>query len=145
MSDSCDPMDHSPPGSSVHEILQAGTLEWVATFLCRGSSQPRDGTQVSHIAGRFFTIWAPREAQSSLTLSLLGNRTHVTGGDLQGPEQTGEGPHSLPVSMLSRTLYSSAWGKVRRRPWDQHQLYCLLSCVTSSILLNLSEPNFLGL
>ena len=50
----CDPMDCSPPGSSVHEILQAKILEWVAVPSSRGSSQPRDRT--SHIAGRFFTL-----------------------------------------------------------------------------------------
>ena len=59
----CDPIDGSPPGSSVHAILQARTLEWVAILLSRGSSQPRDQTQVSRIAGRFFTVWTTREAQ----------------------------------------------------------------------------------
>ena len=54
----CDPIDYSPPGASVHRILQARILEWVAIPFSRGSSQPRDGAQVSHIAGRFFTIWA---------------------------------------------------------------------------------------
>ena len=48
--------------SSVHGILQARILEWVAISSSRGSSQPRDQTQVSCIAGRFFTIWANREA-----------------------------------------------------------------------------------
>ena len=54
----CDPMDYSPPGSSVHGILQATILEWVAMPSSRGSSQPRDQTQISWIAGKFFTIWA---------------------------------------------------------------------------------------
>ena len=59
----CDPLDCSPPGSSVHGILQARILEWVVIHFSRGSSQPReDQTWVSHIAGRFFTIWATREA-----------------------------------------------------------------------------------
>ena len=62
----CDPMDCSPPGSSVHGVLQARTLEWVAISFSRGSSQPRDWTQISCIAGRFFTIWAIREANSQL-------------------------------------------------------------------------------
>ena len=44
-------------------IVQARILEWVAMPSSRGSSQPRDWTQVSHIAGGFFTIWATREAQ----------------------------------------------------------------------------------
>ena len=51
----CDPMDHSPPSSSVHGILQARILEWVAVPFFTGSSQPRDQTHVSCIAGGFFT------------------------------------------------------------------------------------------
>ena len=51
----CDPMDCSPPGSSVHGIFQARILEWVAIFFSRGSSWPRDPTCFSWIAGRFFT------------------------------------------------------------------------------------------
>ena len=58
----CDPMDCSLPGSSVHGILQARVLEWVAFPFSRGSSQPWDWTQVSLIAGRHFTVWATREA-----------------------------------------------------------------------------------
>ena len=58
----CDPKDCSPPGSSVHGILQERILEWIVISFSRGSSQPRDGTQVSCTAGRFFTIWATREA-----------------------------------------------------------------------------------
>ena len=58
----CDPMDCSPPGSSVHGILSARILEWVAIPFSRGSSQARDQTQVSCNASRFFTIWATREA-----------------------------------------------------------------------------------
>ena len=54
----CDPMDYSSPGSSDHGMFQARILEWVAISLSRGSSRPRDWTQVSGIPGRFFTIWA---------------------------------------------------------------------------------------
>ena len=61
----CDPMDCSPPGSSVCGILQAGILEWVAMLSSRESSQPMDWTHVSHIAGGFFTVWATREASST--------------------------------------------------------------------------------
>ena len=59
------------PWTVVHGILQARILEWVAFPFSRGFSQPRDQTQVCHIAGRFFTSWATREAQeywSALTL-----------------------------------------------------------------------------
>ena len=58
----CDPIDCSPPGSSVREILQAKMLEWVAIPFSRGSSLPRDWTHISYNADRFFTIWATREA-----------------------------------------------------------------------------------
>ena len=50
---------------TVQGILQARILEWVAFPFSRGSSQPRDQTQVSHIAGGFFTSWATGEAQLS--------------------------------------------------------------------------------
>ena len=56
-------MDCSPPGSSVHELLQARILEWAAIFFSRGFSRPRDQTQVSCTAGRFFTGWVTRETQ----------------------------------------------------------------------------------
>ena len=58
----CDPVDCSLPGSSVHGILQARVLEWVDISFSKRSSQPRDWTQVSCIAGRFFTTWATGEA-----------------------------------------------------------------------------------
>ena len=57
----CDPMDCSLSRSFVHGIFQARVLEWDAISFSRGSSQPRDGTWVSHIVGRRFTIWATRE------------------------------------------------------------------------------------
>ena len=60
----CNPLDYT-----VHGILQARILEWVAFPFCRRSSWPRDWTQVSHIAGRFFTSWATREAQIESTTS----------------------------------------------------------------------------
>ena len=52
----CNPRDSSPPGSSVHRILQAKILEWIDIPFSRRSSRLRDQTQVSCIAGRFFTI-----------------------------------------------------------------------------------------
>ena len=57
MSDSCDPTDCSPPGSSVHGSLQARILEWIAIPFSRGSSQPGDWTCVSCVTGRFFALW----------------------------------------------------------------------------------------
>ena len=58
----CDPMRCNPPGFSVHWILWARILEWIAIPFSRGSSWPQDWIQVSHIAGRFFTVSATREA-----------------------------------------------------------------------------------
>ena len=58
----CNARDCSPPGSSVHGILQARVLEWAAIPFSRGSSWPRNRTWVSYVAGRFFTVWATREA-----------------------------------------------------------------------------------
>ena len=60
-----DPMDCSLPGPSIHGILQARIVDLVAIPFSRGSSQPRDWTWVSWLAGRFFTVWATREAKAS--------------------------------------------------------------------------------
>ena len=66
----CDPMDWSPPGSSVYGILQARMLEWVAIFYSRMSSWLRDWTHVSCIAGRFLTVWITREMLEAINISL---------------------------------------------------------------------------
>ena len=72
-------MGCSHPGSSVHGILQARILEWVAISFSRGSFQPRDWTQVSWIAGRFFDIWATREA-------LANNKDSIKSSELKSCE-----------------------------------------------------------
>ena len=64
-----DLLDCSLPGSSIPGIFQARVLEWVAISFSRGSSQLRDWTWVSHIAGRHFIIWATREAWRNLQSS----------------------------------------------------------------------------
>ena len=58
----CDPMDCSPPGSSVHGILQARILEWVAIPFSRGSSQLRDQAWIFGIAGRLLTTEPPENS-----------------------------------------------------------------------------------
>ena len=73
----CDPMDYT-----VYGIFQARMLEWVAFLFFRGSSQHRDWTQVSHIAGEFFTSWATREALGyngfiQLSVFLSRNNYHL--------------------------------------------------------------------
>ena len=67
-------MDCSFPGSSVHGILQAKILEWVAKLSSRVSYQPRDWTWVSHIAGRFFAVWTTREAEPT-NVSLFNRKS----------------------------------------------------------------------
>ena len=64
----CDPMDCSLPGSSVHGIFQARVLEWVAISFSRGSSRPRDRTQVSIVG---FTLWATREVTALITVVVV--------------------------------------------------------------------------
>ena len=78
----CNPMDCSPPGSSVHGILQAQTLEWFAMSSSRGSFQPRDQTLVSCTAGRFFTIWATRKAYDRRTSCFLETFVPIRSPDL---------------------------------------------------------------
>ena len=63
----CDPMEYSPLASSVHGTLQARILEWVAISFSRGSSQPRDWTTISHLAGRLFTDWTTWGSQLVVT------------------------------------------------------------------------------
>ena len=75
----CNPMNYT-----VHGILQARILEWVAVLFSRGASQPRDWTQVSCLAGGFFTSWATTEAHfQSTPVQLL-----LTSGGASGKELT---------------------------------------------------------
>ena len=67
----CDPMDCSLPGSSIHGIFQVRVLKWVSISFSRGSSRPRDQTQVSHIVGRCFTVWATREVSLAWEISAI--------------------------------------------------------------------------
>ena len=68
----CDPMDYT-----IHGILQARILEWVAIPFSRGSSQPRDWTQVSLIAGGFFTSWARGEAYLNIINAAYDKLTDI--------------------------------------------------------------------
>ena len=76
-----DPMDYSPPDSSIHGILEARILKWVAISFSRGYSWPRDWTQVSCIASRLFTKWATKEAsqyQKQVIKKLKFNEDYTT-------------------------------------------------------------------
>ena len=67
----CDPMDCSPPGSSVHGILQARIFEWVAITFSRGSTWSKVWTWVSHIADRLYTIWVTKLSPISCHLLVV--------------------------------------------------------------------------
>ena len=64
----CNPTDYGPSDSSIPGILQARILKWIAISYFTGSSQPRDRTQVSHVAGGFFTSEPPGEIQTQIGL-----------------------------------------------------------------------------
>ena len=78
----CNSMDCSPQGSSVHGTFQARTLEWVAISTSRGSSQPRDRTQVSCVSciGRWILYhWATRKSRKALDLcACVQKRVHIS-------------------------------------------------------------------
>ena len=92
----CDPVDCSPPGSSVHGILQARILEWVAIPFSRGSSWPRDWTRLSHTAGRFFRpeeffrfFWATRGALYSMPSFISASLLFRLPLDISGQDSYG--------------------------------------------------------
>ena len=78
----CDPTDCRPPGSSVQEILQARILEWVAISFSRGSSQPRNQTQVSSIAVRLYQLSYKESPHVSI---LLFKISHLSASMYQCP------------------------------------------------------------
>ena len=109
--------------------FQARILEWVAMPSSRGSSQPRDQTQVSHIAGGFFTFWATREAQeywSGLPIP--------SPGELPDPGIEQESPtlkeNSLPAELPRKpeALWenSNKWGTGFKKYWFLLLLFFLL-------------------
>ena len=103
----CDPLDCSLPGFSVHGIFQARVLECVAISFSRGSSRPRDWTQVSHIVGRCFTLWATRKA-------LDGKESGCNAGDLGLVLESGWSPgkgngYLLQYSCLENPMGRGAW------------------------------------
>ena len=111
----CDPVDCNLLGLSVHGIFQARILEWIAISFSRGSSWPRDQTQVSHIGGRRFNLWATREARYA--------SNHSPNADAHGLHFEDKGLDQLPGLLrttllayqpLPRTLllYVLAWWQI---------------------------------
>ena len=81
---------------TVHGILQARILEWVAFLFSRGSSQPRGQTQVSHIAGRLCTDWGTREAKN------YGMTQQFQPGSLKEKKSTNSKSHMHSPCSLQR-------------------------------------------
>ena len=104
----CDPMDCSLPGSSVHGILQARILEWVAVPFSSGSSQHRHQTQVSCTADRFFTVWATREAQKYWSGLSIPSPAHLPNpGIKQGFPALQV--YSLPADLPGKLVTTLKW------------------------------------
>ena len=98
---------------TVHGILQSRILERVAFPFSRGSSQPRDQTQVSHIAGGCFTSWATREAQVS-SVTFWGVCLEEVGLGISFPHELGE--EGAQEDLPSRDRWPEAWKQGRRLP-----------------------------
>ena len=118
-------MDCSPPGSSVHWISQARTLEWTAHSFFRGSSWPRDQTRVSCVfktAGRFFTHWATGEAQFIYVRSEVKWSCSVVSDSLwpHGLQSTRLlCPWDFPGNILEWIAISFSRGSSQPRDWTR--------------------------
>ena len=126
MSDSLRLVDCSPPSSSIHGILQARILEWVAISFSRGSSRPRDRTQVSHIAGRRFNLCTTREAlkyknPSTNIKDFKGGKEarlkEEGGGGRRGGWKGRPYRHLLPPTD-TQALWDFSLGLQRREDWN---------------------------
>ena len=116
----CNPMDCSQPGSSIHGILQARILEWVAICFSRRYSWPRDGTRVSHAVGIFFTICATGASVGDWLNKL--KHLHCYGLNVFPLRFTWWNPNtqSLPTPHGRHCLWSWGWS-LGSRSW-----FCLL-------------------
>ena len=133
----CDPMDCSPPGSSIHGILKARILEWVAMSCCRGSSQPRDWTQVSCIASGFFTIWATREASTER----VGSISFCRYGHFGGRESLKKELRWKPlVQTCPSKVKTTLFGKAKKREGELQ----LSNLYPSSLLSTQENKAFLA-
>ena len=110
-------MDYSQPGFSVHGILQARRLEWVAILFFRASSPPRDWTWVSCMAGRFFTVWASR----NIPLARFGGSFESR--ERQEEEEkraTNDHGNPLQYSCLENSMDRWAWWAIYS-PWGHRE------------------------
>ena len=101
-----------PLGFSVHGILQARILEWVAISFSRGSSGPRDRILVSCIAGRFFTVWATREAWCHY---LWTNNEGTSWDDAQDFFQLGNQSIHIYLAMICARNFIMFWEYINKQ------------------------------
>ena len=103
-------MDCSPPGSSIHGILQARILEWIAISFSRGSPWPRDWTQASRIASRCFNLWATREAPLLIISSVQFSCSVVSNSLQPHKSQHARPPSPSPTpGVYSNSCLLSRW------------------------------------
>ena len=112
----------TPWAITVHGILQARILEWVAFPFSRGYSEPWDWTQVSHIAGSFFTSWATMEAHLQALVRYKSSYTQCYCGQLTGGQETQEltpnsDIHSLWDHLPSTTASSHGLTEMMAKIW----------------------------
>ena len=140
----CDPMDCSPSGSTVNGILQVKILEWVAILFSKGSSLPRDWLQVSWIVGRFFTIWATREAQTNLGVTQMGHEPTILGcfivvrGKLESSMEASS--FLLPLSSPSHCVTGFTKRKRKKNKMEKF-LNCTNTGETCSASRNPASPS----
>ena len=132
-------MDCRLPGSSVHGILQARILEWVAILFSRGSSWPRHQTWVSCIASRFFTVWAIKEAQNiknkiNQEADANSGRARKSGLEALQPDamstfHSWATPERSPAITLGYRLHGQGWewGAMPQPPLLQTAGFCYSS------------------
>ena len=104
-----DPMECSPPGSSVHDIFQARILEWVIISFSRGSSQLRDQTQVSCTAGRLLTELQGKPKNTKVVLTIL---------------------HVCSCVFFVSLTYIHFWFQIGKSPWNKNMTlksFCLIT------------------
>ena len=136
----CDSMDCSPPGSSVHGILQTRILEWAAISSCKGSSRPRDWTCISCIGRWILYHWATREAQCILCYGISQTlTTHSSVRWASGPADPSYSIltfHEKPSSL--RRLFKCSHPQPHRRINLAQQLWGFLSlksCLLQTVLV----------
>ena len=116
-------MDCSPPGSSVHGILQARILEWVTIPCCGGSSWPRDRMHVFCIVGRFFTTEPPEKPQNMQLWRLQGlHMGEWEGIESREPTLKGHGQNlSCSETQCRSSNMTGAWGRPTCWSWRAAQ------------------------